>query len=128
MRLAEILPPHKHTECSGCPACREDYARLLTASLQEYCSWLARQKAIDYPAARYLASAPTDLVAAIQSAAQHRPSPEEQADRVRAFFNNTPRPVTAQPVALRTNTGSDDVPAPPDLFAAVRERNRRNEG
>jgi hypothetical protein len=127
--LAEFNAPHRHTKCSGCPACREDYARVLTLSAAEYCAWLARQKAIDYPAALgYLASAPADLVSAVRGAAQHQPSPEERAEKVRAFFNNTPRPVSSTSVALRTNTGSGDVPAPPDLFAAVvKERNNRND-
>ena len=127
MMLAEFTPPHRHAApCSGCPACRPDYARMLTASPKEYCDWLARKRALDYPAALgYLASAPQDLISAIRAAAQHQPSPEEQAEKVRAFFNSTPRPVSSTPVALRTNIGSGDVPGPPDLITAIQERNRR---
>ena len=96
-------------ECSGCPQCNEEYARVLQMNPTEYAAWLTARNNAGVPP-------PVGLVATVR---QKVPTPEQ---RVAQFFDK-PRPLSpaAQPLAA-LRPASSRVPAPIGLVATIQQK------
>ena len=141
MALAQFTDgkPHNPT-CSGCPACSEEMASLLTMPPTEYAGWLTRRTAAmrnNTTALRIAATVPKppqppSLAAALrENAARYqattppalaRSLTETVREKLLAAMTASPRPITNVNTARRAASINSAPPAPPSLIDAIRKQ------